>query len=141
MIAYLDTSAVLPLLIDEPASILCRQVWSTAHSVTTTRLLYVEAAAALARAARLGRLDPSEHERSLAGLDTLWLQFDVLAVDDELVRSAATLATTRGLRGYDAVHCASALEVNGPTVVAVSGDRVLLEAWRASGVDVIDTTA
>jgi predicted nucleic acid-binding protein len=141
VIAYLDTTAVLPLLVDEPASALCRQVWSTADSVTTSRLLYVEAAAALARAARLGRLEPSAHEQALAALETLWLQFDVLAVDEDLVQRAATLARTRGLRGYDAVHCASALEVDGPTVVAVSGDRVLLEAWRASGIDVIDTTA
>ncbi len=141
MIAYLDTSAVLPLLVDEPGSEVCRDVWLTATVLTSSRLLYVEATAALVRAARMSRLSPAAYKDSLAALDELWRQIDVIAVDDVLVLDAAALARVHGLRGYDAVHCASGLQVSGPDTVAVSGDRELLAAWRASGLDVVDTLA
>ncbi|TQN42043.1 PIN domain-containing protein [Blastococcus colisei] len=78
---------------------------------------------------------------SLGALDELWTRLDVIAVDEPLVRRAAELARAHGLRGYDAVHCASGVEVNGPDTVAVAGDRALLDAWRVSGLDVIDTLA
>jgi uncharacterized protein len=139
VIAYLDTSAVIPLLVEEPGSAVCRDIWFAATTLTTSRLLYVEATAALARAARMGRLDSPAYEDSLAGLDGLWRQLDVIAVDEPLVREAAGLARTHGLRGYDAVHCASGLQVSGPDAVAVSGDQELLAAWRASGLPTVDT--
>ncbi len=44
-----------------------------------------------------------------------------------------------GLRGYDAVHCAAALWVAGPDLVAATGDPELLSAWRDDGLSVVDT--
>lgn len=51
MIGYLDASAFVPLLIAEPGSAACRRFWNDADSVVSSRLLYVETAAALAQAA------------------------------------------------------------------------------------------
>lgn len=51
---------------------------------------------------------------------------------------AAGLAMTHGLRGYDATHCAAAVAVNDPELVAASGDGRLLGAWQAEGVTVRD---
>ena len=59
MIAYFDTSTVIPLIIDEPSTPRCNQVWNEASRVLSVRLLYPEARAALARAHRMGRVDPS----------------------------------------------------------------------------------
>jgi predicted nucleic acid-binding protein len=142
LIAYFDTSAVVPLLVaDEPGIEVCRRTWSMTDSVVTSRLLYVEAAAALAQAARMDRLTEAAHERALLGLDILWEQFDIVEVGGTLIRRAARLAREQGLRGYDAVHCAAALEVADPATVAVSGDQDRLVAWRAEGLDVVDTLA
>jgi predicted nucleic acid-binding protein len=55
LIGYLDTSAFVPLLIEEPTSAACLEFWNAADAVISTRLLYVESAAALARAERNGR--------------------------------------------------------------------------------------
>lgn len=55
MIGYLDTSAFVPLLIDEPTSAACRRFWDDADEVVSSRPRYVETAAALAQARRLGR--------------------------------------------------------------------------------------
>ena len=56
MIAYFDTSALLPLLIDEPGSERAGRLWDEADHVVSVRLIYVEARAALAQARRLERL-------------------------------------------------------------------------------------
>jgi uncharacterized protein len=142
MIAYFDTSAVVPLLVDdEPGADICRRTWDAATTLVTSRLTYVEAAAALARAARMGRLAPRDHEMSLAGLDELWRQLHVLNVDEALVRAAADLARRHSLRGFDAVHCAAGLRVLGATTVALSGDTALVTAWSAEGIATIDTAA
>jgi predicted nucleic acid-binding protein len=56
LIIYLDTSAVVPLLIREPSSASCRLVWNACDDAFTSRLTLVETAAALAQAFRNGRM-------------------------------------------------------------------------------------
>jgi len=56
VIAYYDTSAVVPLLIAEPGSARAATLWDQADRVISVRLLYPEARTALADAKRLGRL-------------------------------------------------------------------------------------
>jgi predicted nucleic acid-binding protein len=138
VIAYLDTSVVVPLLIAEPTSEACQRLWEDADSVVSSRLAFVEAAAALARARRLDRLTSRVHSRSLAALEELWSQIDALEITDALMRAAAEVARAFGLRGYDAVHCASALALADRALVAASGDRRLLTAWRDSGLATFD---
>jgi uncharacterized protein len=139
VIAYFDTSAVVPLLVQEPGTGISLRVFLQAEAVATVRMTFAEASAALARASRLGRLTADAHDRALAELESVWAQMDVLAVDDDLVRRAGALARTHALRGYDAVHCAAALRVLGATTVALAGDRELLAAWQQEGLQVLDT--
>lgn len=73
-------------------------------------------------------------------LDRQWAAMDVVEVDAHLVGRAATLAFEHELRGYDAVHCASAERLSDPELVVAAGDRRLLSALPAIGVDTVDTT-
>lgn len=141
MIVYLDTSALVPLMISEPASLACGALWDAADIVVTTRLAYVEASAALTMAERMGRIAPGVQLAAQAVLDELWDGIDVIELDERLMRSAAELARRHGLRGYDAVHCAAALAVDGPELVAATGDERLLGAWVAEGMAVSGTGA
>lgn len=141
MIVYLDTSAFVPLLVTEPSSPACRRVWDDAEVVVSNRLLFVEAAAALAQAHRLGRLDENQHGRCLDLLSLLWPQIDVIELDGALTMRAASIAHECALRGYDAVHCASAVELEDDDLVAATGDRQLLAAWHSLGVATFDTLA
>ena len=138
LIAYLDTSAVVPLLVTEPGSDLCQRIWDDADTVVSSRLLYVEAAAALAQARRLRRLTARQHSAALVLVDELWDQIDVVEVDDALARQAADLAHRLALRGYDAVHCAAAHQLADPDLVAVTGNRQLLDAWHQLGLATVD---
>lgn len=141
MIAYVDTSAVVPLLIIEGATPVCQQLWEDADVVLSSRLLYVEAAAALARARRADRLTGARHRRSMEELVRVCGDLDVIEVDQQVVERAAALTARLGLRGYDAVHCASAEAVNDADLVAAAGDRQLLDAWRRLGVATVDVNA
>lgn len=141
MIGYFDTSAFVPLLIAESSSGLCRRLWDDADAVVTTRLSYVEAAAALAQALRLGRLTPQSYRAAVRILDRLWDEFDLVDVDDKIVRRAAQLAYTCALRGYDAVHCASAEQLSDGELVVATGDRKLLDACLSLGMATADVTS
>lgn len=141
MIAYFDTSAFVPLLIDEPTSSVCRQVWSSSSTVVGTVLLMVEASAAIAQVNRLGRMNKREHTEATVSLEAIWSELTVIGIEEPMARRASELARTHSLRGYDTMHCAAAERLSGDDFVAVSGDHQLLAAWRALGVATVDTSS
>ncbi len=128
MIVYFDTSAFIPLIIDEPNSDSCDRLWNEATRTVSVRLLYVEARAALARAQRLGRLTRGGLASAVALLNELSAQIDHIEITDRLVRSAGALAEEQQLRGYDAVHLAAAQAVADGDTVFASGDQQLTAA-------------
>jgi uncharacterized protein len=140
VIAYFDTSALIPLLVEEPGSARAGRVWDVAEHVTSVRLIHAEARAALAQATRVGRLAPADLPAALDGLETLYGQLDLLEVDDPLVRRAGELAQDHALRAYDAVHLAAAERVRNDAIVVVAGDRDLCTAAGALGMAVADTS-
>jgi uncharacterized protein len=139
VIGYLDTSALVPLLIAEPSTAACRRFWDEADVVVTSRLTYVETAAALAQARRLKRISDRIHRTSLRALDDRWAELATVEVDDLLVRDAAELSRRHSLRGYDAIHCASARQLDADDLVAAAGDQQLLRAWLEVGINTYDT--
>jgi len=140
VIGYFDTSAFVPLLVVEPGSALCRRLWDESDAVATSRLLYVESAVALAQALRLGRLAERDHRSALRLRDRLWAELAIVEADEVVVSRAAELVRICALRGYDAMHCASAEQFDDDDLVVASGDRRLLEACAALGMSTADTT-
>lgn len=133
MNAYFDTSAIVPLVVEEPGSELCHGLWMQAETVITVRLMYAELRAALAMARRLGRIEESQHDDAVETVEVLLTQVHHVEVTESLVRHAGGLAHDHALRGYDAVHLAAALLVAGPRTVLVSGDRHLAEVAGRQG--------
>lgn len=141
MIAYFDTSALIPLLVDERGSERASRLWDVADNVVAVRLIYAEARAALAQATRLGRLSATDLDATIDALDGLYANLDLLEIDERLVRRAGELAQHHALRGYDAVHLAAAERIRDDTTVMVAGDRDLCTAARTLGMAVADTSA
>lgn len=140
MIVYFDTSALVPLLIEEPDSRTAAQLWDSADRIVSVRLVYAEASAALGHAARLGRITQSDLPGLTTDLDSIYGQLDLIDIDDPLVRRAGALAQEFELRGYDAVHLAGAERLEDAEVVLASGDRALLDAAAALGLSLGRTT-
>jgi predicted nucleic acid-binding protein len=139
LIAYIDTSAFVPLLIDEPTSPLCAEIWEFTEGLVSTRLVEIEAAAALHKARRLERISQPVLSAALRLLDGFITDVDIVEIDQDLVRRARQCAELAPLHGYDAIHCAAGL-VTATTVdaVLVSGDHQLLSTWRRLGANVVD---
>lgn len=136
MIAYFDTSAVLPLLIAEHGSQMAGRLWDSADRVVSVRLVYPEARAALAQAERLDRVSARDLRRAVRALDSRFEEMDLVEIDDPLAHLAGEKAEDHGLRGYDAVHLAAALRVHDPDVVLIAGDRALVDAANSEGLAV-----
>jgi predicted nucleic acid-binding protein len=133
LIAYLDTSAVVKLVVSEPGSDDAMRIWSAARSVASSVLLYPEARAALKRAARERRLTPPQLRSATFAFERLWAQIARIGVTTALARRAGALADEQDLRGYDAVHLASAEWLRSDELVFVAADRELGAAARRLG--------
>lgn len=140
MLTYFDTSSLVPLVIAEAATPRCMRAWDRATTIVSTSLAYVETHAALAQARRQGRLDEAEWRTALQTFATRWDDVIYLSPSDEILDLAAEFTAAQALRGYDAVHCATALAVASDDFVAVSGDRELLRAWHDLGLPYVDTS-
>jgi len=140
LIVYFDTSAIVPILIEEPSSMVASRLWDEADRVVSSRLIYAEGRAALAMARRLDRLDERGLREAVDDFESLHDQLDVIEVTDGLIRDAGGLAEQLSLCGYDAVHLASARLVDDPDVVLAAGDQSLLAAAGALGIATADLT-
>jgi predicted nucleic acid-binding protein len=93
--------------------------------VASSILAYPENRVALAAARRGGRLTAREHARALADFEDLQGELVSIGVDEALARRAGSLADELRLRGYDAVHLATALELGDDDVALVTWDADL----------------
>ena len=141
MIGYFDTSAVVPLVIAEESSVHCADIWQACDVRISSMLVVAEAYAALAQALRLGRLTQEQHDKASKLLGLRIEELDLVVPSREIVDSAAELARTYALRGYDAVHAATALALSSPDLVVISGDRALLDAIASLGASIVDINA
>jgi predicted nucleic acid-binding protein len=128
VIAYFDTSSLIPLVIEEPGSEAAARLWDAAERVVAVRVAYPEGRSALARAQRLGRLTARRHRTARRDFEDIWIQLDRVEISAGLAQRAGDLAETLALRGYDAIHLAAAETLIGPDLVVVAGDEDLLAA-------------
>lgn len=110
MIIYLDTSALVKLFLSEEGRDLTIAAVATAMGGCTSAVAYVEARSAFARKLREESLDDVTHERIVRALDQRWPALLRREVTISLAFEAGAIAQAYGLRGYDAVHLASALD-------------------------------
>ena len=89
-------------------------------------------------ARRMDRLDERQLRTAVEDFEAVHEQLDFIEVTENLVGQAGSLAEQFGLRGYDAVHLASAGLVNDPELVLAAGDQTLLGAARAAGIATAD---
>jgi predicted nucleic acid-binding protein len=122
---------------DEPGSDVAVELWGRAERVTSSQLIYPEARAAVAAAQRGGRIDARKLRAAVRTIDELRDELEVIGLDESLARVAGELAERHALRGYDAVHLASATAIDGPDLVVATWDRDLASAAIAENHTVV----
>lgn len=123
-LAYLDASAVVKLVIDEPESMTLLHWYHESDRIITSRVGVVE----VRRAVNRREHDPSQ---LLAVLERL----EVFEVDSEVDRLASGIMPL-ALRTLDAIHLATALSIPGLGAFVTYDDR-LADAARAAGLPLV----
>lgn len=126
----------MKLVVVEDGSDLAAELWGSAYPAASSILAYPEGRAALAAARRLNRLGKEGHKEAVATFEELYADLVTVGVDQELARHAGEHAEDLGLRGYDAVHLATALELGDEEVVLVTWDRDLAQAAEHLGLGI-----
>lgn len=118
-VLYLDASAILKLVVEEPESEALRVYLSGRIDRATSVVGVIESR----RFARRSRDDGADLVSFvLGGVDIIDL--------DEVVASRASAVALSTLRTLDAIHLASALEIGSDLEALVTYDRRLAEAAR-----------
>lgn len=112
------------------------KLWGNTYPAASSILAYPEGRAALAAARRLNRLGDEEHRKALAAFEELYAELTTVGVDQELAARAGGYAEDLELRGYDAVHLTTALELGDEEVVLVTWDRELARAAERVGLGI-----
>jgi predicted nucleic acid-binding protein len=137
---YLDSSAFLKQYVEEPGSADVREWVQNATWLASSQIARAEIAAAMAKSVRVGHLSKTDAWQALVDFRQDWPTYFQLKVSEALIARADELAWEMGLRGYDAVHLASAEHwqktINEPVIVATF-DRELWKAAQASGLRVL----
>lgn len=112
MILYLDTSSLVKLYVDETGSSEVRRAVEAADVLATSVVALPEARSAFARLEREGALTPQQLDAIRQDLLHDWGAFLKVRVLKRVYERAGELAEKRALRGFDALHLASFLEVS-----------------------------
>ena len=110
MILYLDTSALLKKSFKEQGSRDVIRLWKNTSAIVTSTVAYAETLAAIYRKKR----DPCDIDHSvfkaiLIAFEKDWKSFIHVDVTSALNMTIEKVVTTHSLRGFDAIHLASAL--------------------------------
>jgi uncharacterized protein len=114
--------------------------WLREQPAVTSRLTLVEVVSAAARRVRDGTLTAAGKRRVLAGLDADARRYTLIEIGPSVAGRARDLLLLHPLRSADAIHLASALEIQDELarrVEFVCFDRRLADAARAEGLPVL----
>jgi predicted nucleic acid-binding protein len=135
MILYFDASALVKRYVAEKGSVDVARLLAQADIVGTSLISRAELSAALAKAARIKLLSGKEAAEALQVFRAEWGDWIRILLTETIVAQADALSWEHSLRGYDAVHLATALfwqETLGEPLTLVTYDRQLWEAARKS---------
>ena len=135
---YLDTSALIKRFVNEKGSLLVRSLVQREGAVATAKIAYAEIFAGLTRKLREGNLAKAQYALACRQFDRDWHAYIRVELEDDLLLLARELIQRHPLRGFDAVHLASALTLKtalGEEITFAAADGRLLKAAKAESVE------
>lgn len=145
---FFDSSAIVKRYVNEMGTAWVHSLLDpmARNSIYIARIAGAEVVSAIARRGRSGDIDASDVANAIAQFRLEFASaYDIVEVTPALVQQAMDLAETHGLRGYDAVQLAAALEVNAqclalgmPAMMLISADAALNAAATLEGLTADD---
>ena len=128
---YLDTSALVKRFVAEVGSDRVGRLIVEEASVATAKIAYPEIYSGLTRKRREKDLSRSDYELACRQFEMDWEAYIRVDLSDEILNISRDLIQRYPLRGFDAVHLASAVYLQkalGEPISFVAADKRLLEA-------------
>ena len=141
---YFDTSALVKRLVNEKGSERVTRMVLAEGPIATSKIASAEAYAALARRHRERALSRRGYAAALRNFRRDWEAYIRVDLRDDVLRRARSLVRRHPLRAYDAVHLATALDLQaavGDPVTFVAADGALLKAATREGLAVVNPEA
>jgi predicted nucleic acid-binding protein len=139
-VIYLDTSALVKRFVQEKGSPLVRSLVQTANAVATAKIAYAEIFAGLTRKLREGRVSKTQYSLACRQFENDWQAYVRVELQDDTLLLARDLIQRHPLKGFDAVHLASALRLKvalGEVMRFAAADKNLLKAAQAENLEAI----
>jgi len=144
MILYLDTSALLKKYFRETGSDEIIARWKDATGIVTSSLAYAEALASIHRKKRDVKFNNDIFQNIIHLFRRDWNSFIRVEVTDELNDWIDKMVSHYSLRGFDAIHLASALIVHDrlpEKFLFACYDNQLLQAAQSAGLQTLPKRA
>ncbi len=139
MILYLDTSALVKRYFREPFSDEVVLRWKAATEIVISSVAYAEALASFYRKKRETGLKEAVARKVIEAFRLDWKSFIRIEVNEELDTYLDRALERYPLRGFDAIHLASAVLVREglkEDILFVCFDQVLARAARKEGFEI-----
>ncbi len=136
MILYLDTSALVKKYVKELGSEEVIAHWIKAEGIVTSVVAYAEAVATLYRKKREGPLADIFFEKMHNSFQNDWKSLMKVNINKNLNEIIGSVLAKYDLRGFDAIHLASAKKIQAhipKNFVFACYDLRLLEAAKLEG--------
>jgi predicted nucleic acid-binding protein len=111
MILYLDTSSLVKLYVEEIDSEKIKDLARNAAAISTAKIAYAEARSAFARKQKEDGFSLNVLRKIVEDLNRDWESYFVIEITDGLIRFAGDIAERYLLKGFDAIHLASAVHL------------------------------
>lgn len=138
---YLDTSALIKRFVAEAGSEAVNDLVRNSPPVVTAKIAFAEVHAGLKRKHREGFLSGRDYTLSVRQFEDDWGSYIRVDLRDEILRLARDLIRQHPLRGFDAIHLASALSAKravGEDLTFAAADVRLLRAAKSEGLTSIN---
>jgi len=112
VILYLDTSAILKRYVQEPFSEEISVKWKQSKAIVTSSVAYAETMATIYRKKKEVNLDNKLIRKTIQLFQRDWNGFMRVEVTDDLNEYIDKVLQKHLLRGFDAIHLASALVIH-----------------------------
>jgi predicted nucleic acid-binding protein len=141
MISYFDTSALIKKYIEEEGSEEVVRRWNNSDLMAVSSVAYAEFFSAINRKRREGTLSEEEYLSAIQDFKSDWETLVMIEVTIHLNQFIEDLTSSYPLRGFDAVHLASALyfqQFEEEQLCFICADRRLNDAAQQEGLNVVD---
>ena len=123
---YLDSSAILKLIIDEPESAAMRNIFNERSMTSVISRLEV--------VRNIRRLDPL----ALGAAQNILSRISMLPISEVVLKTAETITATTSLKSLDCIHIASMITSATPLLGIITYDKAMGANAEILGIQVLN---